>query len=443
MKLFDRVIPKRISGQIAAIVVISIIVINAILAAAFYFNHPDEQQRDLHPEPGQLTALIQMLGGAAKEERADLLAMMARTFPQFEIRPVTPDEKLVGLPDDRRDRPPPPLHLGRDYRVLVPDGPPGRGLAVVLPDGEMVVVRGAEFRGRPPFWGGPGPTMLLFVLVSLSLLGLWAARALSAPLSALAKAAETFSLDNAAAPLAERGPEEIRSVARALNAMRQRITALVDDRTRMLAAISHDLRTPITRMRLRTEFIEDETSRNQMLRDLDQMRAMLDSVLSFLRNDGQLEPMTPTDIATSLQSIGDQFSDIGHQVSYRGPAHATVNARPGDLHRAVTNLVDNAVRFAGEVTISLSIEPDTVTVDVEDDGPGLSATQKIAMLQPFVRGDDARTMDQASGFGLGLSIAQAVARAHGGEFSLHDRAPHGLVARITLPSPNAKSARTT
>ena len=343
MKLLDVVIPKRISGQIAAIVVISIIVINAILATAFFLNRPDEQQRDLRPEPGQLTALIQMLGGAPKEERADLIAMMTRTFPQFEIRPAAPNEKFVSASDDRRDRPP-PLHLSRDYRVLMPEGPPNGRLAVMLPDGEIVALRGPDFRGPPPFWRGPGAMMLLFVLVSLSLLGLWAARALSAPLSALAKAAETFSLDNATAPLPERGPEEIRSVARALNAMRQRITTLVDDRTKMLAAISHDLRTPITRMRLRTEFIDDETSRNQMLRDLDQMRAMLDSVLTFLRNDGQLEPMTPTDIATSLQSIADQFADIGHQVSYRGPAHATVNARPGDLHRAVTNLVDNAVR---------------------------------------------------------------------------------------------------
>ena len=118
-----------------------------------------------------------------------------------------------------------------------------------------------------------------------------------------------------------------------------------------------------------------------------------------------------------------------------------MNARPGDLHRAVTNLVDNAVRFAGEVTIKLSVAPDTVTIDVEDDGPGLSATQKIAMLQPFVRGDEARTMDQASGFGLGLSIAQAVARAHGGELSLHDRAPQGLIARITLPTADTRHRR--
>jgi len=436
MKLLDLVIPKRISGQIAAIVVISIVVINAILGTVFFVNRQDEQQRDLRSEPGQLTALIHLLGSTPREARPELIATMARTFPQFDIRPAAADELFVGLPDDRRDRPP-PLHLGRDYRVLMSEGPPNGRMAVMLPDGDMVATRGPDFRGRPPFWAGPGTMMLLFVLVSLSLLGLWAARALSGPLSALASAAESFSLDNAAAPLPERGPEEIRSVARALNNMRRRITALVDDRTKMLAAISHDLRTPITRMRLRTEFIDDETSRNQMLRDLDQMRMMLDSVLTFLRNDGQLEPMTPTDIATSLQLIADQFADIGHQVSYRGPAHATVNARPGDLHRAVTNLVDNAVRFASVVTISLTVAPDAVTIDVEDDGPGLSSTQKIAVLQPFVRGDDARTMDQASGFGLGLSITHAVARAHGGELSLNDREPHGLIARIKLPRPDS------
>jgi signal transduction histidine kinase len=367
------------------------------------------------------------------------MTLMQQTFPQYEVAPIGPNEKFVTPLPDQRDRPP-PLHLSRDYRVLMTEGPPNGRLAVMLPDGDVVAVRRPEFRGRPPFWGGPATTMLLFVLVSLSLLGVWAARALSGPLSALAKAAETFSIDNAAAPLPERGPEEIRSVARALNNMRQRITALVDDRTKMLAAISHDLRTPITRMRLRTEFIEDETSRSQMLRDLDQMRAMLDSVLTFLRNDGQLEPMTPTDVATSLQSIADQFADIGHQVSYRGPAHATVNARPGDLLRAVTNLVDNAVRFASEVTIGLTVAPDAVTIDVEDDGPGMSSTQKIAMLQPFVRGDDARTMDQASGFGLGLSIAHAVALAHGGELSLNDREPHGLIVRIKLPKLNSRAS---
>ena len=142
---------------------------------------------------------------------------------------------------------------------------------------------------------------------------------MTAPLSSFAKAAENFSLNGAAAPLPERGPEEIRSVAKALNRMRERITALIDDRTKMLAAISHDLRTPITRMRLRSEFIEDDGHRGRMLRDLDQMRSMLESVLSFLRNDRKLESMTLVDIATTLQLVTDQFADMGHKVAYDGP----------------------------------------------------------------------------------------------------------------------------
>ena len=208
-------------------------------------------------------------------------------------------------------------------------------------------------RQRPPFLGSPWMMTLLFAVISVTLLGLWAARALTAPLSSFAKAAESFSLNGAAAPLPERGPEEIRSVAKALNRMRERITGLIDDRTKMLAAISHDLRTPITRMRLRSEFIEDETHRSRMLGDLDQMRSMLESVLSFLRNDRKLEAMTLVDIASTLQLVTDQFGDMGRKVSYDGPAHAMATVRPDDLHRSVTNLVENAVKFGAEATIRL------------------------------------------------------------------------------------------
>jgi signal transduction histidine kinase len=275
---------------------------------------------------------------------------------------------------------------------------------------------------------------LLFVIVSLTLLGLWAARALTAPLSSFATAAESFSLNGAAAALPERGPEEIRSVARALNRMRERITVLIDDRTRMLAAISHDLRTPITRLRLRSEFIEDVAQRGQMLRDLDQMRSMLEAVLSFLRNDSKLEAMTLIDVASTLQLVTDQFADMGCKVSYDGPSHAMVTARPGDLHRAITNLVENAVKFAPRATIRLKISSRAVTIEVEDDGPGISDARKDIMLEPFVRGDDARNMDEGAGFGLGLSIARAIVVAHGGELTLNDRQPHGLIVRIELPA---------
>jgi signal transduction histidine kinase len=293
-----------------------------------------------------------------------------------------------------------------------------------------------------PFWRGPWMTTLLFAVICVTLLGLWAARALTAPLSSIAKAAESFSLNGAAPPLPERGPEEIRAVAKALNRMRERITTLIDDRTKMLAAISHDLRTPITRMRLRSEFIEDDVHRRRMLGDLDQMRSMLESVLSFLRNDRKLESMTLADIASTLQLVTDQFADMGHKVGYDGPEHAMATVRPDDLHRSVTNLVENAIRFGAEATIRLKVLPDTVTIEVEDDGPGISDARKDVMLEPFVRGDDARNMDEAAGFGLGLSIARTIVLAHGGELSLHDRQPHGLIVRIHLPvrQPNRRAA---
>jgi signal transduction histidine kinase len=274
---------------------------------------------------------------------------------------------------------------------------------------------------------------LLFAVISVSLLGLWTARVLTAPLSAFAKAAENFSLNGAAAPLPERGPEEIRSVAKALNRMRERISTLIDDRTKMLAAISHDLRTPITRMRLRSEFIEDDVHRSRMLRDLDQMRSMLEQVLSFLRNDRKLESMTLVDVASTLQLITDQFADMGRKVAYDGPEHAMATVRPDDLHRSITNLVENAVRFGAEARVRLVVSPDHLTIDVEDDGPGISDARKNIMLEPFVRGDDARNMDEAAGFGLGLSIARSIVLAHGGELSLNDRQPRGLIVRIQLP----------
>ena len=438
MKLFGFLNLRGISGQIAALVVVSIIVIHLIITATFYFHHPDQPD----PQTGghsQLIASVQLLSAAPASERPRLMADIARAFPQLDIAALAP-----GPVPAAEDRDGPGLHslhhrLGSNYRIfsLAPNSltqaQDVHKIGIALPDGAMVSAKILPSRS-PPFWGGPWMMTLLFVIVSLTLLGLWAARALTAPLSSFARAAESFSLNGAAAPLPERGPEEIRSAARALNRMRERITTLIDDRTRMLAAISHDLRTPITRLRLRSEFIEDELHRGQMLRDLDQMRSMLESVLSFLRNDSKLESMTLIDIASTLQLVTDQFADMGSKVSYDGPGHAMVTARPDDLHRAVTNLVENAVKFGAEALIRLRISPQAVTIEVEDDGPGISDARKQIMLEPFVRGDDARNMDEASGFGLGLSIARAIVVAHGGELTLNDRQPHGLIVRIDLPA---------
>jgi signal transduction histidine kinase len=425
---------RGISGQIAALVVASIVALHLIITGIFLLHRPDQAEPAIDHGHSEIAASIQLLGVADSTERPRLLADIARAFPHLDIETMAADSPVAANDIPNFEQRMLRRHLGAGYRVvsLGTDGD-ARKVGITLPDGTMISARLLPDPRPRPFWTSPWMTTLLFAVISLTLLSLWAARALTAPLSSFAKAAEDFSLNGAAAPLPERGPEEIRSVARALNRMRERITALIDDRTKMLAAISHDLRTPITRMRLRSEFIEDDGHRRRMLGDLDQMRSMLESVLSFLRNDRKLEAMTLTDIATTLQLITDQFADMGHKVAYAGPHHAMATVRPDDLHRSVTNLVENAVKFGAEATIRLVMSPDDITIEVEDDGPGISDARKDVMLEPFVRGDDARNMDDASGFGLGLSIARTIAQAHGGVLSLHDRAPNGLVVRIQLP----------
>jgi signal transduction histidine kinase len=425
---------RRISGQIAALVVVSVVALHLVFTASFLIHRPDQQDPSIDRGHAQLTVSAQLLGAAPAADRPRLLGDITRTFPQLGVEILPSDSVTEAIePDDPGPR---SLHrrLGSSYHLfMLPNNADPHRIGIALPDGTLISGKVMPGQRMTPFWAGPWMMTLLFAVISVTLLGLWAARALTAPLSSFAKAAENFSLNGGTAPLPERGPEEIRSVAKALNRMRERITGLIDDRTKMLAAISHDLRTPITRMRLRAEFIEDETQRVRMLGDLDQMRSMLESVLSFLRNDRRLERMTLVDVASTLQLIVDQFADIGHKVAYEGPPHAMATVRPDDMHRSVTNLVENAVRFGAQVTIRLGLSAKRITIDVEDDGPGISDAHKTDVLEPFVRGDDARNMDEAKGFGLGLSIANAIVIAHGGRLSLHDRQPHGLVVHIELP----------
>jgi signal transduction histidine kinase len=443
MKLLDFLNLRNISGQIAALVIASTITIHLILAGLFLISRPDPPDPTIDRGHAQFAAAIQLLGSAPAAERPRLFTDITRAFPQLHVESLPPGPVPAARDPEGLDLRSLHRRLDSSYRIFPLAHEKDRHqIGIALPDGAMISAKVLPDQRPRPFWSGSLAITLLFAIVSLTLLGLWAAYALTAPLSAFARAAEDFSLNGAAAPLPERGPEEIRSVAKALNRMRERITTLIDDRTKMLAAISHDLRTPITRMRLRSEFIEDEGHRGRMMSDLDQMRSMLEAVLSFLRNDRKLEPMTLTDIATTLQLVADQFADVGHKVAYEGPEHAMATVRPDDLTRSVTNLVENSVRFGALATIRLTASPEAVTIEVEDDGPGISDARKEVMLEPFVRGDDARNMDEAAGFGLGLSIARAIVLAHGGKLSLHDRWPNGLIVRMQFPSrqPDRQSA---
>nr|WP_281399896.1 ATP-binding protein [Microvirga zambiensis] len=332
--------------------------------------------------------------------------------------------------------------LGSRYSVsAAPGHEASRGDAepanviVRLPDGDLVTAR-----LTPPgrLLSGPSGAVivtLLFIACNVGLLSFWAARSLTTPLTRFVRAAESFSVDQDPAPLPDSGPQEIRMAARALNRLRDRIRGMVEDRTRMLAAVSHDLRTPITRLRLRAEFIEDGSIREATLRDLDQMAAMVHSSLSYLRDGQASQDRAIVDLPSLLQTSVNQFTDVGKQVVYEGPRHLPVRLDASEFVRALTNLVENAVKFGTHTVVRLTRTGDAhVQVDVIDNGPGIPESEREAMLQPFARGDAARSLNNAEGFGLGLSIAQAVAEAHGGTLSLLDAHPTGLIARIRIPA---------
>jgi signal transduction histidine kinase len=265
-------------------------------------------------------------------------------------------------------------------------------LAIALPPGDrwLVLDLAAESAGdhdRP--WFGPVVDLVLST-VPLALLSIWAARRVARPLVRLASTARAISAIADPVPLPEEGAREIRDVSRAFNAVLRRLRRLVVDRTRMLAAISHDLRTPLTRLRLRADGVEDPVTREKMLSDIMRMDGMITSILDFIREESRQERIERLDIAVLLQTVCDAFADSGGDASYVGPLHLALACRPLALERAVSNIVDNAIKFGGRAEIRLSTEETGASIVIEDEGPGIPEAERAELLEPFTRGDRAR-----------------------------------------------------
>jgi signal transduction histidine kinase len=300
--------------------------------------------------------------------------------------------------------------------------------------------------------GGHGGLGSLVLTQTLSTLGViaflivfvsaWAVRWVTAPLSSIASAARAFGRPGGdeAGDLDENGPIEVAQAARALNEMRKRVRSLVDERTRMLVAVSHDLRTPLTRLRLRIERLRDHPAQAAMLEEIATINEMLSETLAYMREVGQTEAAAPTDLPSLLQTICAQFADTGHDVLYRGPDRLVLSCRPHALTRAVTNLVDNATKFGASVEVGLRAREGEVLIEVRDDGPGVPAAMLANVFEPFFKGDYARSQHGRAGFGLGLSIVREIAEGHGGSVELENRRPRGLIARLRLPWPHALEA---
>lgn len=307
----------------------------------------------------------------------------------------------------------------------------GITISIHLRDGVWFNFKTNRFEAPPP-WAGKTLQLLALLLILVIVTGLLIARRMARPMAQLADAANSFGLGQTQAALPEKGPREVRNTIRAFNLMQERLRKHITDRSQMLAAVSHDLRTPLTTLRLRAEYIDDTGMREKTLETLEEMEAILSATLGFARDEAADEKTRSTDLAALLQSLVDDHIDLGGDVSYEGPDRAVFMCRPIALKRALNNLIDNALKYGETAKVRLSGDNAGVEICVDDRGPGIPDADLEKVFTPFFRLETSRSR-KTGGTGLGLSVARTIVHAHGGQLSLINRSAGGLRALMHLP----------
>jgi signal transduction histidine kinase len=308
-----------------------------------------------------------------------------------------------------------------------------RGLqaALQLSDGQWLsFVAALPASGPSASWQFVAAMVVMSVIVVLT--SIWAVRRVTAPLGTVLRAAERFGRDVKAPPMAEAGSREMRQAAHAFNEMQVRLQRLLENRTRMLAALSHDLRTPLTLLRLRAEGLKEGEERERMLATIGDLDAMVDATLKFARDEATAEPWRRTDLTALVTSIVDDMADAGLNVTIDAAEPVILECQSRSLRRAVTNLLDNAVKYGDAAHVRILGSPADIRIVVDDEGPGIPAAEVGKVFEPFYRIEQSRNRE-TGGTGLGLAIAQSIAQAHQGEITLVNRPEGGLRAILSLP----------
>jgi len=433
-----RLWPEGIAGRLGLLLLAALAVF-CLAAALVYLDEWRDRAVDNFGRAMsvRMTAMVEFLEETPADGRQRLQTVLSDRRFRVRLLPGQPQGQ-EWMPPDRVD-----MDAARHLQVLQPrpvlmrlggagpkdrHGRPRIAVAVALEDGAW-----AEFIIRRPYWPRSGPLIWLG-LTALLVVGalVWGAHRMTRPLRRFAEAADRLGLDAGPPPLPERGPRELRNATRAFNRMTARIRRLVDDRTLMLAAVSHDLKTMLTRLRLRAEFIEDVEQKEKAAADLDEMQAMLEATLSFARDDVADEHPVAVDLAAMLQSLAADFADAGRAASYDGPDRLTLHGRPVALRRVFQNLIDNALRYGEEAGVSLRQADGWAEVQIDDRGPGIPPELRERVFDPFFRVEASRSRD-TGGSGLGLAVVRAIVQRHDGEIALEDRPGGGLRVRVSLP----------
>lgn len=420
-------------GQILAIIACSsAITFLLFITLLFYPGAPPNP-----PWPWQttyrITSLVDLLGKVSESERIALIAAAQR--PDLSIKLTEVPAACAALTLDTRN-------LEAALKSELPNTPAVMARAcdsggpaiiqVLVPLGSQTLDIRTDKVGRsPPRITFPFFGALLFMCVGVAAMSAWAVWRVIRPLRRLSEKADAFGRAIVLAPIEEEGPFEIRSAARAFNLMQERITRSIHDRTRMLAAISHDLRTPLTRMRLQLDIGSTDIARGKLRRDVGLMQSMVTSALAFLSGSFNEEEKEWFDLGALLSTLCDEYEETGALVRYEGPEQIRFFCRPNAITRALTNLIENGIHFGDKVLVKASAESGAIVIGVEDDGPGIPKDRVKDVVEPFVRLDRSRS-NRPGSVGLGLSIVKEIVEAHGGALELIDRQPTGLIARISF-----------
>ncbi|WP_219213552.1 ATP-binding protein [Variovorax boronicumulans] len=433
-----RLVPRSLFARVTLIIVVGLAIAQLLTFAAIRYER-DTALRELmmigiERDIASSVAILDRLPAA---ERAGWLDRLERRNYRFVLgsEPVTgtaPDSlALQQFADAIVDA----LHPFAVLKVVEVASPrESLQVAVRLADGSEVTVH-ARRVGMPV--SGWVLWMLLGQLAVLAACAWHAMRLVTRPLAQLAAAADGLGPELKTQPLAEEGPTEVAHAARAFNAMQRRIGGYMAERVEILAAISHDLQTPITRMRLRTELMDNERDQAKFRQDLDAMHTLVREGVTYARTlHGATEPPCRIDADALFESMTADYEDVGQPVPIEGRAGAPIVTRPNALRRILMNLIDNALKFGSEVRLRVHAEADRLTVSVLDNGPGIPPAELQAVLQPFYRVEGSRNRG-TGGTGLGLAIAHQLAMAMGAELTLHNRAEGGLEARLTMSTRTA------
>jgi len=427
----------------AVVAVLGIVVVHVL--SLWTYEHAMERERHAAHAirlADQIVALRRSLMAAAAEKREDV----AHDLSGGAIDAHWSREAMAAPGARAAER---WQRLADDVRTLAPDLRPqdvlvGAGtdphlslVAVRLPDGSWLNAR--LFASVPQAAGAHGSVLSTTLMASgVLLLSLAIAAWLTRPLRAMARTVATLPPAAPLVRLPESGPKEVRELAHAFNGMQARIADLMERRTRALAAVSHDLRTPMTRLRFRMEDVGDPILREAMTADVAEMEQMVDATLSYLRGEASEEAVRPLDLVALVETLVDNARDRGLAADLSAPPRLVVAGRLVSLKRMVSNLLENALLYGGAAHVVLAEEGGEAVLTVRDEGPGIPEAQLTAVLEPFVRLESSRSRS-TGGVGLGLPIARAVAEAHGGALSLVNGVGGGLVATVRLPKLQAET----